>query len=233
MEHFAWRDAEYYDLCHGPYALNRRRRQIFHKRLNALEKALLFVLNGDLYNLKRKKVLDVGAGTANFSLALSIWGADVTALDLNPEFAKIADEKLRRFGGRGIEGDAADMPFDDNEFDLIVTVNFIDGGDFPEEKMVKAIKEMMRVSKPGSYFINLIRNGDHFYMRSKRGIYAVGKEKVLQLHNLTGLSLIKMGTFVIPPPWAGLKGFLGSVVQYTPLSIFRGGIYFISKNDKV
>ncbi|MFH0838146.1 MAG: class I SAM-dependent methyltransferase [Patescibacteria group bacterium] len=64
-----------------------------------------------------KKVLDAGAGTGRVSLRLHAAGAEVTALDISPEM--LAKLHQKEPGIEVVEGDMEDMPFEDEQFDMV------------------------------------------------------------------------------------------------------------------
>src|ERR671921_774830 len=66
-------------------------------------------------------VLDVAAGTGNLAIQAAAAGAQVVGLDLAPELFETA---RRRAEARGVvvdwvEGDAEDLPFEDDSFDHV------------------------------------------------------------------------------------------------------------------
>ena len=119
------------------------------------------------------RVLDVGAGSgrAAVSVALARPESHVTGLDIYSGFWGIEDNTPERFmanmrvAGAGDRADAvaADMramPFQDGEFDAVVSSYAIDHlrrGDTP-----KALAEVARVLKAGGEFLLLIVNADLF-----------------------------------------------------------------------
>jgi ubiquinone/menaquinone biosynthesis C-methylase UbiE len=68
---------------------------------------------------KGKKVLDAGAGTGRISLKLNDAGAEVTALDISPQMLSRLNAKSGDI--ETVEGDMEHMPFEDNEFDMVVS----------------------------------------------------------------------------------------------------------------
>ena len=69
-------------------------------------------------------VLDVAAGNGNFALAAATRGANVTACDLAPrmiELGRARTEKTERVI-EWIRGDAEDLPFHDESYELVATV---------------------------------------------------------------------------------------------------------------
>jgi SAM-dependent methyltransferase len=92
-------------------------------------------------------VLDVACGTGNAAIPAAQAGASVTGLDLTPEMLEAAR-------GRGeaadvaiewVEGDAEDLPFDDQRFDVILSTF---GCMFAPRHEVVA-DEIARVLRPG------------------------------------------------------------------------------------
>lgn len=69
---------------------------------------------------KGERVLDVACGTGNAALVADRAKASVTGLDSSPRLLDVARERVP--GGRFVEGDAAQLPFEDGEFDAAVSV---------------------------------------------------------------------------------------------------------------
>jgi ubiquinone/menaquinone biosynthesis C-methylase UbiE len=93
------------------------------------------------------KVLDVAAGTGNFSAAAARKGAIVVASDIAPQMiewgkARIAVEGL---DFEWHEADAEDLPFEDGRFDVVASTY---GAMFAPRPDVVA-SEMFRVARPG------------------------------------------------------------------------------------
>lgn len=92
-------------------------------------------------------VLDVATGTGNMALRAAGAGANVTGVDLTPEL--FADAR-RRAANRGthvswVEGDAENLPFEDDSFDHVLSVF---GVQFAPRHEVTAA-ELTRVCRPG------------------------------------------------------------------------------------
>src|SRR4051794_27782550 len=85
-----------------------------------LERALLAAL-GDV---RGKRILDMGSGEGELSIALVDRGAIVTGVDISPGMVEVARRRLEAFRpGADAQfrvADATDMPFEDGEFDLVV-----------------------------------------------------------------------------------------------------------------
>ena len=92
-------------------------------------------------------VLDVACGTGNAAIPAAAAGGKVTGLDVTPE---LFDDARRRAGEAGVElelveGDAEDLPFPDETFDVVVSTF---GCMFAPRHEVAA-SELARVLRPG------------------------------------------------------------------------------------
>ena len=94
-----------------------------------------------------QEVLDVAAGTGNLAIRAAAAGAQVVGLDLTPELFETA---RRRAGTQGVavdwvEGDAEDLPFEDERFDRVLSAF---GVQFAPRHEIVA-QELARVCRPG------------------------------------------------------------------------------------
>jgi ubiquinone/menaquinone biosynthesis C-methylase UbiE len=95
------------------------------------------------------KVLDVACGSGNLALPAARAGAIVTGVDIAPNLIKQARENAEREGLKiqFDEGDAEALPYEDANFDAVVTMF---GAMFaPRPEFVAA--ELKRVCKPGGF----------------------------------------------------------------------------------
>lgn len=99
------------------------------------------------------RILEVGCGSGAFTTFVARAVGDkgeVFALDIQPEMLKQIENKLKLPENKDIknirliEGDALDMPLEDNSFDLVYTITVFQ--EIPDKN--KALKEMKRVLKP-------------------------------------------------------------------------------------
>jgi ubiquinone/menaquinone biosynthesis C-methylase UbiE len=94
-------------------------------------------------------VLDVGTGPGVLLVELARRRPDlrVTGLDRSPDMVSAARRKLARLGPRAsaVTGDAAELPFPDGSFDLVVSSLSLHHWDHPEQ----ARPEFARVLRPG------------------------------------------------------------------------------------
>ena len=98
-----------------------------------------------------RRALEVGVGTGlNLTLIARSVGVDgrSSGLDLTRAMLRIAAQRLKRERTSGdlIEGDAAHLPFPDDEFDAVLIFGGFNGLDDRES----GLNEMMRVAKPGA-----------------------------------------------------------------------------------
>ena len=94
------------------------------------------------------RVLDVACGTGNTAITACRKGAKVTGIDITPQMltqAKAEATLAEADDIKWVEGDAEDLPFEDDSFDVVLS-SF--GHMFaPQPKA--AIREMLRVIEPG------------------------------------------------------------------------------------
>jgi SAM-dependent methyltransferase len=93
------------------------------------------------------RVLDVAAGTGNAAIPAAQTGASVVASDLCPE---LLESGRRLAGERGVElewreANAHELPFDDNEFDVVMSCIGVMFAPFHQ----RAADQLVRVCKPG------------------------------------------------------------------------------------
>jgi SAM-dependent methyltransferase len=94
------------------------------------------------------RVLDVACGTGNTAITARRKGAKVTGIDFTPQMltqAKAEATLAETYGMKWVEGDAEDLPFEDDSFDVVLS-SF--GHMFAPHPKV-AIREMLRVIEPG------------------------------------------------------------------------------------
>ena len=93
------------------------------------------------------EVLDVATGTGNLAIRAAAAGAQVVGLDLTPELFATARRRAERHGVvvDWVEGDAEDLPFEDDSFDSVLSAF---GVQFAPRHEVVA-QELARVCRPG------------------------------------------------------------------------------------
>jgi SAM-dependent methyltransferase len=93
------------------------------------------------------RVLDVAAGSGNASIPAAQRGAEVTASDLTPELFEAGRRRAQAEGVEleWVEGDAENLPFDDESFDVVMSAI---GAMFAPHHQDVA-DELVRVCRPG------------------------------------------------------------------------------------
>jgi SAM-dependent methyltransferase len=99
---------------------------------------------------KGQDVLDNGTGSGNAALAAAQRGAKVTGSDISPEFFDAARARAKELGveAEWVEADAADLPFEDDSFDVVTSVF----GCMFAPVHQQAADELARVTRPGGSF---------------------------------------------------------------------------------
>jgi ubiquinone/menaquinone biosynthesis C-methylase UbiE len=120
------------------------------------EMVLLPLLRAALDGRLRPQVLDVATGTARVPLLLAVqpwFDGAIYGLDLSPAMLTRAQAKLEAAGLRVRvtlrQGDAGNLPWPDNSFDLVTSLEALEF--FPRPRC--ALAEMVRVLKPGGVLV--------------------------------------------------------------------------------
>lgn len=95
---------------------------------------------------KGSSILDIGCGYGRISLFLKNCGYNVTAIDSEQKMV----EEARKKGINAQYGDAENLQFSDNEFDLVVTDGLLEHFENPE----KFLSEELHVTK--DFVVNFI-----------------------------------------------------------------------------
>jgi len=124
-------------------------------------------------DLKGKRVLEVGAGSARDSFDLASLGAEVYTLDYARSSLKMIDGLNQKMESRTIPvgGDAFCLPFPDNSFDLVFHQGLLEH--FRQEEGI--LEENSRILKPGGYAIIDVPQRWHIYTVIKHAMIAVDK----------------------------------------------------------
>mgnify|MGYP000128151048 FL=1 len=107
-----------------------------------------------VHQKKVETILDLATGTGDLAIALHKPGVSIKGVDISAGMLEVGREKIKAKGLDKditlIQGDAEDIPFPDNHFDVI-TVSF---GARNFENLEKGLKDMLRTLKPdGRIFI--------------------------------------------------------------------------------
>ncbi len=109
------------------------------------------------------RVLEVGCGQGHLTKALAERGVDIVGIDANPQAEVVAaTDKVRYMRAENLE-------FDDDEFDLILSVHAIEH--IPP--LQQALAEMARVLKPGGQAVFI------YPAEPIQGLYAVPTSIIL------------------------------------------------------
>lgn len=112
-------------------------------RKEQLDKIKIMLKN---FNVSRKKVLDVGCGTATYSYLFY----DYTGIDNSKGMLKNSKANV-------IFGEAEKLPFEDKSFDIVISLSAVHN--FKDYK--KAIDEMKRVAKE-MVIVTLLKKSKNF-----------------------------------------------------------------------
>ncbi|MGH2566827.1 MAG: class I SAM-dependent methyltransferase, partial [Bacteroidota bacterium] len=115
------------------------------------------MLNNHLH-LKKGKALDVGCGGGEYVAELMKVGLEAYGVDLSDEMILMCQRRLNldgaSFQARFKQGDIEQIPFDDEDFDLVLCVGVL--GYLLEDS--RAVREVHRVLKPGGCFLVSVQN---------------------------------------------------------------------------
>ncbi len=131
------------------------------------------------YTNQQSKVLEVGAGTGRYSVALAKEGMDVTAVELTESHLAILKENSKGLDRIHIhQGDATNLErFSDDSFDVTLVLGPMYHLYAPEE-VNRAIDEAIRVTKPdGVLLFSFISVYAIMYANYLYGRWAFGQEE--------------------------------------------------------
>ena len=111
------------------------------------------------YAARQSKILEVGAGTGRYSIALAREGMDVTAVELVENNLAVLRENSKGMENiRSYQGDATDLSrFPDNSFDMTLFFGPMYHL-YEEDEVNRAIDEAIRVTKPGGVMMFAFRS---------------------------------------------------------------------------
>jgi ubiquinone/menaquinone biosynthesis C-methylase UbiE len=129
------------------------------------------------------KVLYVGIGTGQEIVNFPP-GLDIVAIDISAEMLKRAQERISAYPGNmtSLIMDAHNTTFEDNSFDMVLTVCVLCTVDKP----VQVLEELKRVLKPGGKLVSF----EHVQSRNPLFAWPLFMMNFLSL-KLTGTSLIR------------------------------------------
>ena len=123
-------------------------------------------------NKKYNSILDVGCGVGQWTTLLATkLGAEVTGFDLSPKMIELARKRSTMLKVQNVKFqvmNVADMSFENGSFDLVNCVTVLQH--IPDKQLwEKAIKEIVRVTKPGGFVLLLEAAPKKFRGQRKRG----------------------------------------------------------------
>ena len=140
-------------------------------------------MDGDAYVRSYMDPLEVRAGDSVLETSVGTGlnfkylplGVSLSGIDLSPEMLASCRAKLRRWGLQGdlFLGNAECLPFADSSFDVVFHVG---GINFFNDR-AKAIREMIRVAKPGSRILIADETEEHVKDMYERGPITSGYYK--------------------------------------------------------
>lgn len=103
---------------------------------------------------KDARIIEIGAGTGRYSVALAKEGFDVTAVELAERNYEVLKSRAEGFSNlKAYRGDALDLSrFSDDAFDLTLLLGPMYHL-YDEESRMKALREAIRVTRPGGVLI--------------------------------------------------------------------------------
>lgn len=127
------------------------------------------------------QTLEIGQGTARFTIPLLKHGLKMTICDLSSEMLEVARGNIAKAGVEDgledmVEGSIYELPFGDNSFDHAISLNVFNHLEHPEQ----ALLQMARVIRPGGSLLINYANLRSWYWPAARRINsrstAVGQE---------------------------------------------------------
>jgi len=143
------------------------------------------------------KILDVGCAKAFmlYDFEQLIPGIQTTGLDISEYAIQNAHPGVK---GNLVVGDAKELPFGDNEFDLVIAINTIHNLEFDE--CAQALREIERVSKEHSFVI--------------LDAYRTEEEKQRMFAwNLTGKTILSVDSWI---EFFQVNGYTGDYYWFMP-----------------
>ncbi|PKN60522.1 MAG: class I SAM-dependent methyltransferase [Deltaproteobacteria bacterium HGW-Deltaproteobacteria-11] len=177
-----------------------------------------------------ERVLDVGCGTGDHLLLFRRKGCDVTGIDPSPAMLKLAGKKLGNRADFHL-GYAEDLPFSDNEFDIVTLVTSLEFADDPDT----AIAEAIRVCR-GRVFLGVlnkysclglsrrIRGARRPSIYNHARFFHIGELNAMIRNNLQGIRIRWGSVIFLPEGWYGFARKLEEAipVMKNPFGAFFG-----------
>ena len=186
------------------------------------------------------RILDIGCGNGHHLFALEGLVSEAVGIDISFKMIDKAKEQVHRFPAtqyRFQQSDATTLPFEKNEFDVVMCVGAL-------EHMLekeKVLQEVHRVLKPAGCFVCLTLNGSYIWYRHiapRRGYETrhlssdrrIDRNEAAQLliqagfagYHLQPWSFVPAGD--MPAHWARVLKGLDVLGKATGVWAFRGGL---------
>jgi len=177
-----------------------------------------------------ERVLDIGCGTGDHLLLFRRKGCDVTGIDPSQAMLKMAEEKLGNRADFHV-GYAEDLPFSDNEFDIVTMITSLEFTSDPE----RAIAEAIRVCR-GRVFLGVLnkysclgvcrsiqKTGCPSIYKHAR-FFHIGELNAMIRNNLEGIRILWGSVIFLPCGWYGFARKLEEAipVMKNPFGAFYG-----------
>jgi len=141
---------------------------------------------------KNMKILDVGTGTGSGVIFFSRNVKEITGLDGTKAMLDEAKKKIKKLNiqnAKLVHSNALKMPFKDEEFDAVISLNFIHLFK-PVSRQREFVKEMTRVLKKGGHLVLELDNYHHCHeLGNKRK--DLEKLTNLKIEKIIGTTLTK------------------------------------------
>lgn len=118
--------------------------RIYDRMFDTMNKGLKLVGIRMFRPTKGMSILDVGCGTGSHLELYQRYKCNLYGLDLSPSMLNVARERLGDTAQLDL-GDATDMPYEDNKFDLVISMLSLH--EMPPETRSAVLNEIKRVLK--------------------------------------------------------------------------------------
>jgi ubiquinone/menaquinone biosynthesis C-methylase UbiE len=138
---------------HSAYLYEHQVELLFRGTADPMRRRLLRPLYQKFKNRKSLRILEIGCGSGTFTefMSLSLPRAEITGLDLSPNYIRHGRKRfIENKNVNLIVGDGEQLPFKDNWFDAVVSVYL--HHELPEKVRENVIKESLRVCKPKGFW---------------------------------------------------------------------------------
>ena len=177
-----------------------------------------------------ERLLDVGCGTGDHLWLFRRKGCDVTGLDAS---APMLEQARRKLGAKAdfYLGAAEDLPFSDNEFDIVTLITALEFTADPEQ----ALREAIRVCR-GRVFIGVLNKfsclgvarriaatfGPSLYNHAR--FFSIGALAAMIRRQLAGVRIRWGSVIFLPSGWYGFAAGLEEIfpVMNNPFGAFLG-----------